>query len=368
MKAYIPATCCTFAAAALLMACNGASITNPFDATGDPAQVKTFTKLTPRAAVVVDRNCPQLVQPYRLSDNAASLIQFNVTEVLKGLPGQLSSILSSSPTPDTGSQLSDSTKLAAKQLNWLPMSAEVHYAKRQHDTRKDLLPRDNKLGRKHYPVADKMLSDILASVGEPHDYDFKLFIVKTSNRNALALPGGYLYLDQGLLNDPKQHPKAYFALAHEVAHVLQRHETKEMQSLVVDSFSVKADLVDTIKDANSSPEKVVDRIKLEKGQFTRHHIDQELQADSCAVKMLSEVYPDSQGLSSSINAFVKDLPPMEPTASRAAPKNQAEAVADNVYDIVNSPLMRHPNTRERTENLQAIYREVTSSSASAAAN
>ncbi|AOE84159.1 M48 family metalloprotease [Pseudomonas sp. TCU-HL1] len=370
MTPRVSTTCWTLALATLMAACSGAKVPNPFDTGKGDVQVKEITSLSPRASVVLDKNCPDLVQPYRLTDNFASVTLFSIKEGLKSVPGQIGNFLGSapSPAPDASGKLSASTKLAAKQLNWMPMTAEELYAERQHNKRTDLLPRDSKLGRKHYPTADKMLRDVLAGVDETYDYEFKLFIVKSSGRNALALPGGYLYIEQGLLDKPERQPKAYFALAHEVAHVLQRHETKEMQSLVVDSFSVKKDLIETMEDAKGNPTVVVDRIKLEKGQFTKHHVDQELQADSCAVKMLSHVYPSDQALASSIDAFIKDLPKMEASPPNKAPQNDAEALAESMHDIVKSPLMRHPNTRERTENLQAIYREVTSRAASAAAN
>ncbi|MNN95134.1 hypothetical protein D3C81_2138940 [compost metagenome] len=54
---------------------------------------------------------------------------------------------------------------------------------------------------------------------------------------------------------------------------------------------------------------------------------------------------------------------MQPLGGATA--SGASALPEEVYDIVNSPMMRHPNTRERTDNLQAIYREVTSTTTAA---
>lgn len=342
-----------------LAACSTSQLANPFDAGKADVQIKEITSLSPRAAVVLDKNCPDLVQPYRVTDNIASVAMFSVKEGIKEVSSRVGALLRPGSATGTGDELSASAKLAAKQLNWMPMTVEELYAERQHNARTDVLARDSRVGQKHYPVADKMLREILAGVDESHEYRFKLFILKSSGRNALALPGGYLYIDQGLLDKPERHPKAYFALAHEVAHVLQRHETKEMQSMVVDSVTVKKELRDAMEAAKANPIAVVDRIKLEKGQFTKHHVDQELQADSCAVKMLSRVFPDRQDLAGSINAFVHDLPEVEPSPPAKAPKSDAEALAESIYSIVESPLLRHPNTRERSENLQAIYWEVT---------
>lgn len=351
----------------LTSACSTPKLSNPFSSQGGSQHIKDIDTLPPRALVVLDRHCSELVQPYTLTDNITSLTVFGmkegVKEGLKAVPGQLSKLFGGSgaqAAAPSSDKLGDSAKQAAKQLNWMPMSAEVMYAERQHDASEgDLLSRDSKQGRKYYPIADKMLKDILASIHEPYDYQFKLFIVATDNHNALALPGGYLYLDKGLLSTPQMQEKAWFALAHEISHVLQRHETKEMQSLVVDSFSAKSELLKVMENAQGNPKAVVDRVKLEKGQFTRHHVDQELQADSCAVKMLSRVYPDRQQLAAMINAFIKDLPATQASSKKYA-SNQMEAMAGDVEDIVKSPALRHPNTQERKANLQEIYQEVTS--------
>jgi Zn-dependent protease with chaperone function len=350
--------------------CSTPQLSSSFSGQDGPQTIKDIGSLPPRALVVLDRHCAELVQPYRMTDNFASISVFGMKEGaeegFKVVSGKLSQMLGTGGAANTAvnsDKLGDSAKRAAKQLNWLPMSAEVMYAERQHQARlEELLARDSKQGRKYYPTADKMLSDILASIHEPYDYQFKLFIVKSDNHNALALPGGYLYLDKGLLETPEMQKKGYFALAHEISHVLQRHETKEMQSVVVDSFSVKSDLLKMMESAQANPKAVVDRIKLEKGQFTKHHVDQELQADSCAVKMLSRVYPDRKQLSDSLNAFIKDLPAAQATPVAKAAANQTVAMAGEMEDIVKSPALRHPTTQERKANLQAIYQEVTVSS------
>ena len=333
------------------------------DQTGADIHPKEITKLAPKASVVLDKNCPDLVQPYKLTDNIASLGLFSAKQAIGDLGKQMQSMLGGNKTAPQapGAGISASTKLAAKQLNWLPMSAEVMYGQKLHDQETAILDRESKLGKKYYPVADKMLQDILSNIGQPHEYKFKLYILKNSTRNAIARPGGFLYMDQGLIDNPVQHPKAYFALGHEVAHVLQRHETKELQSMVVDSISVKDDLLKTISSAKSDPNAILARVKAEKNQFTQHHVDQELQADSCATRLLSRALPDQQAVANSLNAFLKDLSPPATTPPQTPATSDAEKLGQSVHDVVNSPIKRHPNTQERLQNLRAIYAEIASS-------
>jgi predicted Zn-dependent protease len=238
------------------------------------------------------------------------------------------------------------------------MNAEVLYGERLHAEETNLLDRDSRLGKKHYPTADRMLQESLSKIGEPHDYEFKVFILKNSTRNAVARPGGFLYIDQGLIEDPAGHPKAYFAFAHEVAHVLQRHETKELQSMIVDSISSRDELVKTIFGVKKDPRIIFTHVKAKKNLFTRHHVDQELQADSCAAKLLSRVFPDLRSLANSLNAFLKDLPAPERTQPQPPPKSETDKLAATVHDIVDTPINRHPSSEERYRNLRAIYNEI----------
>ena len=329
--------------------------------------IKEITRLAPKASVVLDKNCPQIVQPYKLTDNFASVtvylvkqdVQAGIKALGRGFEGFVRGQgIGPIRLDNTARNTPASAKLAAKQLNWLPMNAELLYGEQLHQEETNILDRDRKLGKKYYPVADKMLQEVLSQIDEPHEYQFKLFILKNSGGNAVARPGGFIYIDQGLIDNPAKHPKAYFALAHEIAHVLQRHETKELQSMVIDSISDTGDLVKVMSSVRNNPSVILAHVKLEKDMFTRHHIDQELQADSCAVKLLSRVFPEEQGLTNSIKAFLKDLPPPELDARAPLPQTEIERAAASVHDIVNSPIKRHPNSQERTQNLNAVYVEI----------
>lgn len=331
---------------------------------------REVTKLSPHASVVLDRNCPQVVQPFTLTDNAASLAMFSAKEALSDVgtaflsdPAGFLSGKRKLAVPSTD-KLSASARLAAKQLNWLPMTAEVAYGQRQHDEETDILERESRLGRQHYPNADRMLQEILAAVGEPYDYRFQLFILKSSSRNAVARPGGFLYVDQGLIDDPSRWPKAYFAIAHELAHVLQRHETRELQSNAIDAVESKSDVLNLVTNTRVDPNLLLNYVKVQKGRFTKYHVDQELQADSCAVRLLSRTL-DRQALTVSVDAFIADLPqvPAEPASRPQQPGGRssltdAGRAAQSVQEIVDSPVKRHPTSQERARNLREMQAEI----------
>jgi Zn-dependent protease with chaperone function len=319
---------------------------------------KEITTLAPKASVMLEKQCPNIVQPYRLADSASTVAIFSAHQGAEEVSSMVTNALrtgSLAPTSHGGDGISTSTRLAAKQVNWLPMNVETMYGERAHREETTLLKRGTKQGKKYYPVADKILEEVQAKIGQPTDYHFKLFIDTSSGENAMSRPGGYLYVGKGLLEDKNAHSKAYFAIAHEIAHVLQRHETFELQSMVVDSFSMGSDMSGAILHAHANPDAVLAHVKVGKNLFIRHHIDQELQADSCATRLLSRVFSDQQELADALNSFLKDLPKTAPEAPAPRPATEAERLSASVHEVVDKPIDVHPTSAEREANLRAMY-------------
>jgi len=325
---------------------------------------KDIKQVSNVALKVLDKDCPNLVQPFSYADNFKSLSKFTLAEVTDKASNLVQGIFGAKPAAGTAAnpdEIPDSLKLAAKQLNWLPMEGEVAYGQHLHEQETAILDRDSRLGKKYYPIADAMLAELLGKLTEPTEYKFQLFILKNSTRNAVARPGGFLYLDQGLLEKDEYRDKAYFAMAHEIAHVLQRHETRELQSMAVDSFTAKKDLVETLPKLKSDPALLLDHVKMGKDIYTQHNVDQELQADSCATRLLARLYPAPK-LASTLQGFIGDLPPVDETVSATdttVPKTQADKLISLTQDIVSTPMHRHPNSKERKENLDKMYRDIT---------
>lgn len=346
------------------LACTGVGCANAQETSG--VKVKEITKVSSRAAVVLDKNCPTLVEPFTLSDNVASLAAYGIGEKAKDVAKNIGAFIGNtfgdkSAAPRSSVDMLDSMRKAAKQLNWLPMPAEVEFGERMHAEVADtVLDRDSRLGKRYYPAADDMLGQVTKAIGEPTDYVFKLYILKNATHNAVARPGGFIYVDQGLVDNPAMRPKAYFALAHELAHVLQRHETKELQSYAIDSVSAKDELAKAMVTARKDPNVLLSRVKLEKNQFTQHHIDQELQADSCAARLLSHALPDDRAVAASLDAFLSDLPNVAEATPVAGGNSAAERFSDSLQDIVDSPVQRHPSSAERKRNLQSMVAEIRS--------
>lgn len=69
------------------------------------------------------------------------------------------------------------------------------------------------------------LVEKLAANAPGHDFEYRVRVVDASDLNAFALPGGYLYINRGILESARSEGEVAGVLAHEIAHVALRHGT-----------------------------------------------------------------------------------------------------------------------------------------------
>ena len=67
----------------------------------------------------------------------------------------------------------------------------------------------------------------LAAVAPGAKYPYQFKVVNASDINAFALPGGYLYLNRGLIEAARSEGQLAGVMAHEMAHVALRHGTNQ---------------------------------------------------------------------------------------------------------------------------------------------
>lgn len=92
------------------------------------------------------------------------------------------------------------------------------------------------LERAAYPEAyaylDNIVQDILSSkeIAYRDEFAWKVHIIDDDVLNAFAVPGGYIYVYTGLIKYLDKEDDLAGVLAHEIAHVDQRHSTQQLQS------------------------------------------------------------------------------------------------------------------------------------------
>jgi predicted Zn-dependent protease len=69
----------------------------------------------------------------------------------------------------------------------------------------------------------------IASRTSRADLDWHFAVVNSEVINAFALPGGYIYINRGVLSRASNESELAGVVAHEIEHVVRRHSVKQMQ-------------------------------------------------------------------------------------------------------------------------------------------
>ena len=74
-----------------------------------------------------------------------------------------------------------------------------------------------------------VLGDSIARLTSRGDLDWHFFIVDAQEVNAFAVPGGFVYVNRGLIQRADQMDELAGVLGHEIGHVVRRHTVKQME-------------------------------------------------------------------------------------------------------------------------------------------
>ncbi|MDB4909922.1 MAG: peptidase Ste24p [Gemmatimonadetes bacterium] len=82
------------------------------------------------------------------------------------------------------------------------------------------------------PVVEQyinQLGDSIAHLTGRGDLDWHFFVVNTDVVNAFALPGGFIYVNRGIIERADKMDELAGVMGHEIGHVVKRHSVKQMQ-------------------------------------------------------------------------------------------------------------------------------------------
>jgi predicted Zn-dependent protease len=150
-------------------------------------------------------------------------------------------------------------------------------------------------------VTDRAINDYVTELGDSiakhtsrSDLDWHFYVVDSHQVNAFSLPGGYVYVNRGLLETTDRLDELAGVLGHEIGHVIERHSVKQMQSS--QKFGIVASLACTLTNVCNSG---LGQVAINVGGsaiFAKHSRRDELQADSEAVENVLRVGIDPEGI------------------------------------------------------------------------
>jgi len=147
----------------------------------------------------------------------------------------------------------------------------------------------------------RLLGHRIAAQTDFHAYPFHFYVIKDPSLNAFAVPGGHIFVHSGLIEDTDTPAELAGVLAHEVAHITQRHMARQLaaskqsqlQSLLLVAAGVLAGMQGQGQAATALVAGASAYSQQEMLSYSRAH---EREADRLGVRYLAAAGFDPEGL------------------------------------------------------------------------
>jgi predicted Zn-dependent protease len=208
-------------------------------------------------------------------------------------------------------------------------------------------------------VADPEIGDYVQQVGfrlvaaSPETRrDFEFFVVRDKTVNAFAMPGGYIGVHTGLLLAAQTESEFASVLAHELAHVIQRHLARQYEAQSKASALSLVALALAVLAARSSPEAAQAGVAAAQAApaaiFLSYSRDFEREADRVGYQILEASGYDTAGMPAFFERLQKATRLYEnnaPVYVRTHPLT-TERVADMQNRQASAPYRQRPDSHE----------------------
>ena len=163
-----------------------------------------------------------------------------------------------------------------------------------------------------------LLGDSIARVADNRSLDWHFFVVDSREVNAFAVPGGFVYVNRGLIERTERLNQLAGVLAHEIGHVTQRHSVKQMQAAQrANTGLTLACILTSVCDYG------ITNVAVQVGGgalFAKFSRDDETEADRAGIGYLVKAHIDPRGVPEMFRILLSG-----PVVSRTAALQQAEA-------------------------------------------
>ena len=139
-----------------------------------------------------------------------------------------------------------------------------------------------------------VLGDSIAKLADDRSLDWQFFVVNAPEVNAFAVPGGYVYVNRGLIERAQRMDQLAGVLGHEIGHVTRRHSVHQMEKQQGANVGVTLACVLTSVCNNQAAAAAID---VGGGAlFAKFSRDDEAQADVEGVKNVVRAGIDPRGI------------------------------------------------------------------------
>lgn len=183
------------------------------------------------------------------------------------------------------------------------------------------------------------LGQELAAQSRRQQIGYRFYIVNSDVVNAFAVPGGYIYINRGLIEATDDMSELAGVMAHEIAHVEERHSVEQLERAQGANLGLTLAYVLLGRQPSGAERALID---VGGGlYFASHSRDAEREADAVAVPMLVDAGITPNGLVT----FFQEL---------LSQQNSSPGAVGQWFST-------HPTTQERIEDVRAMIAQQPSS-------
>jgi beta-barrel assembly-enhancing protease len=140
----------------------------------------------------------------------------------------------------------------------------------------------------------QQLGESIASKTSRSDLTWHFYVVDTKDVNAFALPGGFIYVNRGLIEQSERLDQLAGTLGHEIGHVVRRHAVEQMKKQTDANIGVALACTLTRICQHAASQVVINAAG--SALFARYSRRDEAQADSAAVVNVVNAGIDPRGI------------------------------------------------------------------------
>ncbi len=140
-----------------------------------------------------------------------------------------------------------------------------------------------------------VLGDSIARVADQRNLDWHFYVVDQPDVNAFAVPGGYIYVNRGLIERAETLSELAGVLGHEIGHVTERHSMEQMAKAQQANVGVSLACILAPSVCNSGLGSTAIQLGAG-GVFAKFSRDDEREADRVGIQFVTRAGVDPRGV------------------------------------------------------------------------
>jgi predicted Zn-dependent protease len=181
-----------------------------------------------------------------------------------------------------------------------------------------------------------VLGDSIARLSDERNLEWRFYVVDDRNVNAFAVPGGFIYINRGLIERAENLSMLAGVLGHEVGHVIERHSVQQMEKMQQAQIGVTLACILTKVCQNQAAGALIDVAGT--AVFAKFSRDDEREADRNAITYVSRAGIDPRGIPAMFRVLL-------------AERNRQSGAVDSWFST-------HPLEEERIQETEALIGQI----------